>query len=320
VADSLAILVLSPLEHLRSLRPSTLLQIYLLFTLLFDITICRTLWLIGLDIGIERAFTAATSLKFVLFCMEVSEKRPWLLPQYRHQKSEAISGFVNLSVFWWLNNLFLTGYNKILSLADIEGIEDAYRTEALERNIKENWAKASRDKCHSLLLTIAWTLRWPLATTVFPRLCSIGFKFSQPFLIATLINYLDSTAQHASVGHGLIGAFALVYSGVAISTSFYWYKAYRTITMVRGTLIAMVYSRTLELDLDTPHRSLPSTLMSTDVERICTCLVNLHELWANLIEVGIAIYILEVEVGGACIATALLALGRLISCLLCLSA
>ena len=81
--------------------------------------------------------------------------------------------------------------------------------------------------------------------------------------------------------------------------------------MVRGSLIAVVYSRTLDLPLGTQHHSAPSTLMSTDVERICTCLVNLHELWANVIEVGIAVYILEKQIGAACIAPALIALGKL---------
>lgn len=307
--DGLGILVLSPLEHLRNLKPSTLLQVYLLLTLLFDIAICRTIWLIGADLAIQRVFAACVSLKFVLFCLEVVEKRHWLKPKYSHLKSEAIGGFVNLSVFWWLNGIFLDGFHKILVLADIEGIEEAHRAEALEHNLREVWSKIPQEKPHALLRALAWTLRWPLAASIFPRICSIGFKFSQPFLIATLIDYLDSPLKEAGVGNGLIGAYALAYSGVAISTGYYWYMAYRTITMVRGSLIAVVYSHTLDLPLGAHHSS-PSTLMSTDVERICTCLVNLHELWANVIEVGIAVYILEKQIGVACITPALIALGK----------
>lgn len=307
--DGLGILVLSPLEHLRNLKPSTLLQVYLLLTLLFDAAICRTLWLIGADVTIQRVFVTCVSLKFVLFCLEVIEKRRWLKPKYSHLKSEAIGGFVNLSVFWWLNGIFLDGFHKILVLADIEGIEEAHRAEALEHNLQEVWSKIPKETPHALLRALAWTLRWPLAASIFPRICSIGFKFSQPFLIATLIDYLDSPFKQASVSNGLIGAYALAYSGVAISTGYYWYMAYRTITMVRGSLIAMVYSHTLDLPLGAHHSS-PSTLMSTDVERICTCLVNLHELWANVIEVGIAVYILEKQIGTACITPALIALGK----------
>lgn len=314
-----AVLVLSPLEHLRALRPSALLQSYLLLTLLFDAALCRTLWMIRRDPAIERVSTAVAVLKLVLLCLEMVEKRHWLEPQYRGEKAEALGGIVNRSMYWWLNSLFLTGYHKILVLADIDGMEESHRAEALERGLQESWAKlaeteqrpSSRNKPHALLRSLAWTLRRPLAATVFPRLCAIGFKFAQPFLIGSLIRYLDAAApEDSSSGHGLIGAFALVYSGVAISTGLYWYQAYRTITMIRGSLIAVVYARTLELDLGAPSHASPSTLMSTDVERICTCIVNLHELWANVIEVGLAIYILAMELGGACIAVAFLAFGE----------
>ncbi|EFX03081.1 ABC multidrug transporter [Grosmannia clavigera kw1407] len=294
-----AVLALSPLEHLRALRPSTLLQSYLLLSVLFDAALCRTLWMIGRDSAIERVSTAITALKLVLLCLEMVEKRRWLKPQYRDEKAEALCGI-------------------ILVLADIDDMEESHRAEALERNLQESWAKlqeteqrpSSRNKPHALLRTLAWTLRRPLAATVFPRLCAIGFKFAQPFLIGSLIRYLDDAApeNNNSSGHGLISAFALVYSGVAVSTGLYWYQAYRTITMVRGSLIAVVYARTLDLDLGAPSHASSSTLMSTDVERICTCIVNLHELWANVLEVGLAIYILATQLGGACIAVAFLAL------------
>jgi hypothetical protein len=49
--------------------------------------------------------------------------------------------------------------------------------------------------------------------------------------------------------------------------------------------------------------------MSTDVERISGGLVSLHDVWASPIEIGIALYLLERELGIACIAPSLLALG-----------
>ena len=312
VVTGVGILVLSTLEHSRSIRPSTILQLFLITTILSDTAICRTLWLIGKDDQIERAFTVAVFSKAVLLCLEVVEKRRWLEPKYKNLKGEALGGFANLSVFWWLNDIFLTGYKKILVLADIEGIEEARRAQALETTFQEHWANTSHDKPHALLLTLGWTLRWSLAASVFPRLCLIGFKFSQPFLIGSLIQYLDSPLLEDNVGNGLIGAYALAYTGVAVSTGVYWYQAYRTITMVRGSLIAVIYSRTLSLALSTQYPSAPSALMSIDVERICTCLSNLHELWANILEVGIAIYILERKIGVACISPALLALCKLI--------
>jgi ATP-binding cassette subfamily C (CFTR/MRP) protein 1 len=311
LVTSFAILTLSILEHLRSVRPSTILQLYLFLTLILDLAICRTLWLVNKDSEIQTVFTAVLVLKFLLFSLEVLEKRRWLLPPYRHLKAESTSGLANLSVFWWLNRLFILGYQKILSLSDIEGLEESHRAQSLASNFQQNWTtKTHKEKPHALIRTIAWTLRYSLLASVFPRLCSIGFKFSQPFLIGSVIEYLDSESREGGKGNGLIGAYVLAYTGIAVSSGVYWYKTYRTITLVRGTLIAVVYSKTLDLALNTGNTSSSSALMSVDVERICACLVNLHELWADIIEVGIAVYILERNIGVACISPALLAFGE----------
>jgi ATP-binding cassette subfamily C (CFTR/MRP) protein 1 len=221
-----------------------------------------------------------------------------LLPPYHHLKSEATSGLANLSVFWWSNRIFLAGYKKILVLADIEGVEEGDRAQTLEMNFMKSWTKTNKKKLHALIRTIAWTLQYSLLASIFPRLCSIGFKFSQPFLIGSMIAYLDSPDRETSEGNGLIGAYALAYTGVAISTGYYWCRTYRIITLVRGALIAVIYSKTLELAICTQDMTSPSALMSVDVERICACLVNFHELWANVVEFGIAVWILERNLGG----------------------
>lgn len=43
------------------------------------------------------------------------------------------------------------------------------------------------------------------------------------------------------------------------------------------------------------------TLMSTDVQRICDALPLVHELWASLIEIGLAVWLLQAEIGIAII-------------------
>lgn len=57
-----------------------------------------------------------------------------------------------------------------------------------------------------------------LMAVVFPRLCMIGFNFSQPFLIAAAINYVDSAIilERKGHGYGLMGATFLIYLGIAV--------------------------------------------------------------------------------------------------------
>lgn len=51
-----------------------------------------------------------------------------------------------------------------------------------------------------------------------------------------------------------------------------------------------------------------SSLMSTDVELICRVLQSIHNVWATPIEVAIAIYLLERQLGAACVMPIILAI------------
>ena len=74
---------------------------------------------------------------------------------------------------------------------------------------------------HALLVTTAKSFRWSILAGVFPRLCVTGFTYSQPFLINTLINYIESPDPNVNknYGYGLIGAYVLVFFGAAVSCS-----------------------------------------------------------------------------------------------------
>ena len=85
------------------------------------------------------------------------------------------------------------------------------------------------------------------------------------------------------------------------------HKTYRLITMIRGGLVTLVFGKTMELDA-VADKSATLTLMSTDVERIGTGLALVHELWASLIELTLSIWLLEKQIGVACIAPIVVAI------------
>jgi hypothetical protein len=68
-------------------------------------------------------------------------------------------------------------------------------------------------------MTTAVSLKWPLLSPVLPRIALIGFKYCQPLLLASVVNYvqLPDTDRDRNVGYGLIGATAIVYIGIAVS-------------------------------------------------------------------------------------------------------
>jgi len=72
--------------------------------------------------------------------------------------------------------------------------------------------------------------------------------------------------------------------------------------MMRGSIIALLYQKTLRLDLASPSVSPEAalTLASTDSETIIQGIVQLHNVWGGLVEIGVGIYLIYREIGAAC--------------------
>lgn len=76
---------------------------------------------------------------------------------------------------------------------------------------------------------------------------------------------------------------------------------YRAITMIRGAIVSMVYKKACTLNLKDADPAESVTLMSADVERIVQGWQTMHEMWANVAEIALAIFLLERELGVACV-------------------
>jgi ATP-binding cassette subfamily C (CFTR/MRP) protein 1 len=101
--DGLALCFLSHYEHIHSIRPSAIINTYLLLTLPFDAARSRTLWLGRATRPIAAAFSSTLAVKLIILITEAIEKRPILLDRYRRASPEATSGIYSRSFFWWLN-------------------------------------------------------------------------------------------------------------------------------------------------------------------------------------------------------------------------
>jgi hypothetical protein len=74
----------------------------------------------------------------------------------------------------------------------------------------------------------------------------------------------------------------------------------------------MIYDQTIGTTAEELNDSAAITLMGTDVERIVANLKNMHEAWASIIELAVAIWLLEREVGVACLIPLVISLGILL--------
>jgi ATP-binding cassette, subfamily C (CFTR/MRP), member 1 len=142
VVGSLVFCLLSYAEHVRSVTPSVLLNVYLFVSLLFDIARCRTLWLrslSGYSNVVAIVFTISVAVKFFILILEAVEKRWALRPVYKAYPPEATSGIYNRSFFWWLNPLFIGGFSKLLLLEDLFQLDKHLTADYLFSRFQAAW-------------------------------------------------------------------------------------------------------------------------------------------------------------------------------------
>lgn len=333
--DAVALGALSFLEHTRSIRPSSIICLYLLFSVLFDVAQCRTLWLLSASgdapqstsTTLAAVFTTMMISKALAFSLEMQDKRAMLLAALQSLGPESTAGVIGRSFFWWLNDMMVRGYRTSLSQMTLYDIDDDLRAEPLlrrarhyqERQRKNLRATGSTPSKYDLVFLVLRSTRSALLVGISPRVLLISFRMSQPFLISRTILYIggDQGSAQDDIGYGLIAATGVIYLGTAVATGFYQHKLFRAVTMVRGLLISMICSATLDLHSSSAASAGSSTLTltSSDVDKICQSFESVHELWANPVEIVIAIWLLERQLGLGCIGPAFAVIGKTLSAL-----
>ncbi|KAJ5151991.1 hypothetical protein N7492_010286 [Penicillium capsulatum] len=316
--------VLSYAEHTRSVRPSFILNSYLFCSLLFDIARVRTLWLRYTDPfnkTIAIVTTVALASKSLLVLLEAVEKRWILKSEFANYPPEATASFYNRAVFWWLNPLFKNGFSNFLSVDDLFVLDKELSSERLLALFEERWSKVKAKTSNSLQFETFKATKVPLLAAIPSRACVVAFNFCQPVLLTRSLEFFAEPVNKATtnVGYGMIGAYILVYIGLAVAMGQYQHNTYRGITMARGILVTMLYKKASSLSMSSTDPANSLTLMSADVERITQGWQTMHEIWANSAEVGLAIYLLERQLGISCVVPVAVALVALFGSLVCMS-
>ncbi|KAJ4003924.1 hypothetical protein NW752_012062 [Fusarium irregulare] len=301
LVSALLMALLSLIDHRKSLRPSVLLNSYLFLTLLFDAVQARTLfltWTIKPELTYSSIFTATIALKLAILLLEAQRKTKYVVWNEKERSPEETSGIFSLGVFFWLNKIFLEGYRKVLRLEDLFPLDTSLHGKLLHEEFSKHmdYSKLKASKL-GLVKVLIRTLKIPLLLPVLPRLALLGFTFCQPLFIERLLAHLSEPKISNKIGYGLIAASVLIYSGIAISWALCWYFHNRLRTMTRSILVIETYIKATQSRIGVSDDNAGLTLMSTDIERIHMGLIPLHDIWAAIIQVALAGYMLHSQLG-----------------------
>ncbi|RCI13536.1 hypothetical protein L249_5547 [Ophiocordyceps polyrhachis-furcata BCC 54312] len=298
LADVVAMGSLLYAEHRFSYSPSILISLYISVTVLLDVANVRSLFLRRVLFPVAIISTVALALKFLLLALEEVPKKHFSV---LFISKETSSGLWNRSALWWLNSTFYKGFTAFLRVDDLPSLDHKLGSRRLASRLNREWRSIDKPGRNSLAYATFKAFQAPFWTAVIPRLCYTGFAFAQPFLIKSIVNFLGTTrpGDPSTVIGGLVTAVALVYLGIAISKCHYMHHTFRLITSVRGGLIALIFAKVVELEA--AEDSAAVTLMSTDIDGITGGLQDIHDIWASFIELGLGMFLLERQVGAACL-------------------
>ncbi len=138
---SIMLLFLSGLEDGRAVRPSLLVNAYLLISLIFDVAQVRTLYLRQDDQTILGLFTANIGIKVVLLLLESRSKLRYLRVPYNTYSPEATSGVFSTGFFWWLTSLLTLSFQRLMTLDDLFQPDQELLSEPLLGKMQTSWNK-----------------------------------------------------------------------------------------------------------------------------------------------------------------------------------
>ncbi|KAI9042041.1 P-loop containing nucleoside triphosphate hydrolase protein [Aspergillus affinis] len=274
--------------HRRTVRPSTLVILYLGLSLTKDF-IAWTLLSGDLE-PLERSFLAArAALELCLLMMESQSKTRILKPGYRSLTPEKRTGILGRVFFWWINPVLKQGYRDVLTPNALPGIDQAISSTVLRKRIIGAWRERSKPETKfTLPLVLIKAFQRELLMPILPRLFLIAFRYSQPILIGITINFInhrDSHDESIYFRYWLVIVTAVIYCGLAISTSIYEHRLNRLQLVTRGALVGLIHARSLRAESSPIHKGRALTLMSANVDSVNTSAEMVHETWAQFGEV-----------------------------------
>ncbi|KAL6894904.1 P-loop containing nucleoside triphosphate hydrolase protein [Trichoderma evansii] len=272
IACTLILTCCSYFQHGHGARSSSVLVLYLLWTLPMDALRARTLWDTVDGRGAAISIITYASFKLCAFVLEILWKCAFALQSGLCDATEEKHGIIGRALMLRVIPFFAQGYRIPLQAQD--------------------------------LYKIAPRLMNVLLDPILPRLSHLALQFTQSFLVERAIDLISDTRG------GLIAAYAFVYIGIAIMASTYEQKAARAATLVRADLSSRIFQQSLKLDRTVISKDSNTTMITADVERVQAGVRKMHDLWGNLVTVGLGLWLVECRLGPSSLLTLALIFGE----------
>eukprot|EP00937_MAST-01D_sp_MAST-1D-sp2_P006564 g6564.t1 len=224
---------------------------------------------------------------------------------------EAACGAFSTVTFSWLSPLLRQGARQPLRAADLYGLADQNKADALLRIYDADSRGAARGEAWRLWRAV---VRGPLLRSVPPMLLFMGCQVAQPLLLHGTVT---AVRQRSSDGLWYALAILLVTAVGSCANQAQLHVCFRVGQRLRALTTANVVRHVLSLPLSV-RRGVPTgelvNLVTSDAQKLYEVLQQAHLLWAAPLQIAIIAVLLVRLIGpAALLGIAYLALGAPLS-------
>ncbi|EGX88465.1 ATP-binding cassette transporter, putative [Cordyceps militaris CM01] len=302
---SVIIIFLSRREHKYSLRPSDLLVLYLLASILVD-SLNTSLTIIHSKSGDTLTHQPIWLLLLSHLCRllslvaEVRTKEQILATGKSSFAPEETAGVLQRTFFWWINPILRRGWSITLRDADYEVADREVSAVYLRQLMNKCWdARAKPDTKFTLPLVLLQCVGNSLAWSAPIRLLLIVLQYGKPLVMKETMQFIVRD-RHSDDDWGdiawILAMGVLVYFGEAICNAIDKRQRARLRMKTRGALTGLVYSKTLRSRSAKTDRGKVVTLMSTDIDSLNNIANMAQDVWAYLFQLVVGMAILTVQI------------------------
>ncbi|KAK1662456.1 hypothetical protein QYE76_050615 [Lolium multiflorum] len=219
------------------------------------------------------------------------------------------AGFLSVLTFSWMGPLFAVGHSKTLDLDDVPDLDRGDSVAGLLSPFKANLEALTGDgqKVTAFKLTRALvrTVWWHIAlTSLYALIYSLAI-YVGPFLIDSLVQYLNGDERYASKGKLLVVAFIAAKVFECFSQRHWFFRLQQVGIRTRSALVSVVYHKGLSLS-SSSRQSRSSgemiNIISVDADRVGLFSWFMHDFWLVPLQVSMALFILYSTLGIASLA------------------
>ncbi|KAM0878477.1 hypothetical protein ACQ4PT_034840 [Festuca glaucescens] len=218
------------------------------------------------------------------------------------------AGFLSVLTFSWMGPLLAVGHRKTLDLDDVPDLDTGDSVAGLLPPFKANLdaltgdGKVTAFKLTRALLRTVW---WHIAVTALYALIYNLATYVGPYLIDSLVQYLNGDERYASKGKLLVVTFIVAKVFECLSQRHWFFRLQQAGIRARSALVSVVYQKGLSLS-STSRQSRTSgemiNIISVDADRVGLFSWYMHDLWLVPLQVAMALFILYSTLGVASLA------------------